>query len=135
MKQQVLNLARAFVLVLVAGSAFGQTINMRANVPFEFVVSGKTLPAGHYAFSTNPAGSFLYVQSLDSGYTTIVGSGYKAENPMRQVKLVFTKYGRTYFLHQVWGGTADTRELPKTHREAALSTDYPLTSMIVPLQR
>ena len=134
MKQQLLTLVRAFALFLVAGSAFGQTINVRANVPFDFVVSGKTLPAGDYAISTNPAGSALFVQSLQSGKITIAGAGYNAENLnlAQQSKLVFTKYGNTYFLHQVWeDGKADARELPKSHREAALSADYPLSSEVI----
>lgn len=138
MKQQVLNLVRTFALLLVAGSAFGQTINMQANVPFDFVVSGKTLPAGNYTISTNPAGSFLYLRSSQSRNTTVAGAGYKTGNVnlARQSKLVFTKYGRTYFLHQVWEDGKDSRELPKSNREAIVAADYPLSSqMIVPLVR
>jgi hypothetical protein len=134
MKQQVLTLVRTFALLLVAGSAFGQTINVRANVPFDFIVSGKTLPAGKYAIRTNQAGNMLYVQSMESGNVTVAGAGYKVGNPdiTRRSKLVFTKYGRSYFLHQVWqDGNVGARELPKSHREAALSVDYPLSSKVM----
>jgi len=139
MKQQVLTLVRAFALFMVAGSAFGQTISVKANVPFDFIVSGKTLPAGNYAIRTNNVGSFLYVQSLQSGKVTVAGAGYTVGNGnlAQQSKLVFTKYGHTYFLRQVWeGGNADARELPKSHREATVSADYPLSSkVIVPFVR
>ncbi len=35
-------------LLLVGASASAQTVNMKVNVPFNFIVNGATLPSGEY---------------------------------------------------------------------------------------
>jgi hypothetical protein len=124
MKRQLLTLVSAMALLLVAGSAFGQTISLKANVPFGFIVSGKSLPAGEYAFRYDTPRSILSVRNLDSRHTTLVlvvdngGSPRSAE----QSKLVFRQYGNLYFLSQVWqAGSNDWYELSKTRREAEVA--------------
>ena len=48
MKRQAFSLISLLSLLLVAGSAIAQTSQVRANVPFNFTVGDKTLPAGTY---------------------------------------------------------------------------------------
>ena len=38
-------------LLLATASAFAQTVALKANIPFSFIVTGKTLPAGEYTIS------------------------------------------------------------------------------------
>jgi hypothetical protein len=124
MKRQLLTLIAALALLMVAGSAFGQTINLRTTVPFDFVVPGKTLPAGEYAIRYDAAGTILSVQSIDTGYTTLikVDNGIANLQPTAKPRLVFRHYGEVYFLRQVWqGGPQDGYELSKTKHEAELA--------------
>jgi len=104
-----------FIAVLALLSALGATSFAQSarrtvvQIPFDFVVGGKTLPAGRYRVA--PIGSNAYATwevrstSRDAGaiaMTTAIGGG-SAQNESR---LVFRKEGGTYFLAEVWT-TAD----------------------------
>ena len=52
MKRQAFSLVSLLSLLLVAGSAIAQTVHVRANIPFNFAVGSKTLPAGTYDVGT-----------------------------------------------------------------------------------
>jgi hypothetical protein len=70
-----------------------------ANIPFAFVVDGKTLPAGTYNVSRVSQGSELLISSWNTGVfvipTELDSSG--AQKPV----VSFEKLGDTYFLRQV----------------------------------
>lgn len=83
-----------------AGSLQAQSHQVRANVPFDFAVGNKTLPAGHYIFFTEPNDTVV-ISNAD--YKTIIlsrteegsqGVGYMS-------RLVFDKYGDHYFLREI----------------------------------
>jgi hypothetical protein len=50
MKKQMFALL-GLSLMLATVSAYGQTVRVKANIPFNFTVTGATLPAGTYRFS------------------------------------------------------------------------------------
>ena len=133
MKRQLLTLVGVLTLVLGASSAFGQTIRVKVNVPFDFIVTGKTLPAGSYAVRFDAGRSVLSVQSVDSRETTMfLASETEKFEPAEQTKLVFRQYGNRYFLRQVWmGGNSEGIELPKTRREIEVAMDYPSRDAIL----
>ena len=100
-----------FIAVLALLSALGATSFAQSarrtvvQIPFDFVVGGKTLPAGRYRVA--PIGSSAYATwevrgtSRNAGaiaMTTSIGGG-SARNESR---LVFRKEGGTYFLAEVW---------------------------------
>src|SRR5690349_7854307 len=119
MKRQLVTLVGALALVLGSGSAFGQTIRAKINVPFDFIVTGKTLPAGEYTFRFNAGGSVLAIEGVDTRETMMFLAG-EDENMKRSetTRLVFHHYANRYFLRQVWmAGNYDGVELPKTTRE------------------
>ncbi|PYV64584.1 MAG: hypothetical protein DMG95_04010 [Acidobacteria bacterium] len=90
MKRQLLTLVGALALVLASGSAFGQTIRVKINVPFDFIVTGKTLPAGEYAFRFNAGGSVLAVEGVDTRETTMfLASENEDMKPAETTRLVF----------------------------------------------
>jgi hypothetical protein len=126
MKRQLLTLVGALALVLGSGSAFGQTIRVKINVPFDFIVTGKTLPAGEYAFRFNAGGSVLAVEGADTRETTMfLASENEDMKPAETTKLVFHHYAKRYFLRQVWmAGNYDEIELPKTRREIEVAMNY-----------
>jgi len=126
MKRQLLTLVGALALVMGSGSAFGQTIRATINVPFDFIVTGKTLPAGEYTFRFNAGGSVLAVEGVDTRKTMMFLAG-ENENmkPSETTRLVFHHYANRYFLRQVWmAGNYDGIELPKTMREIEVAMNY-----------
>jgi hypothetical protein len=128
MKRQTFSLVSLLSLLLVAGSAIAQTVHVRANIPFNFAVGSKTLPAGTYDVGTIDGrdSKMLLLQARDGNSSMIVGSN-AAENfkPADKTKLVFNQYGSRYFLSEIWmNGATRGRQLPKTSREKELAKDW-----------
>lgn len=113
---------------LVFGSAaYGQGINVRARVPFDFVVDNKVYPAGEYALQTAQASSYYLsivnedrtTQGLTRSYPCISS---KSVNPAEQTKLVFHRVGNTYFLFRLWvGGDTVGRQFSVPRRETQMA--------------
>jgi hypothetical protein len=114
--------------LLAAASAFGQQ-RIRVDIPFEFHLAGTVLPAGQYEVNVG-AHNMQSLVSLDcsecraSANATTFGIGGGAD-ALTQGRLVFNKYGETYFLSQVWSpGYSQGRALnkSKTENEIARAT-------------
>jgi len=94
----------AIALVLLAGACTGslqaQSREVRADVPFNFTVGNKQLPAGHYTFSTQP--SYTLVISNAKYQFMILSRSDDADSANEySSKLVFDKYGDHYFLREI----------------------------------
>jgi hypothetical protein len=97
-----------FLALLVAAClpSFGQA-SLRVDVPFNFVASGKSLPAGHYivwrqtSSVTNPATIWFLSDNHNTVMmSTMADSSQKAHHP----SLVFLRAGGAYSLIQIWNG-------------------------------
>ena len=136
MKKQVLRFLGVLGLLMVAGSAFAQNINVRANIPFSFKVSKDTLPAGQYEVRTiSSSGSHvLLINNREAGrgemfLTHAVTTSHAQAD---KGKLVFKRYGDQYFLSQIWLPDNETgRELPQSARERELVAGYAPTKVVV----
>jgi hypothetical protein len=93
-------------LLLAAAISFAQTKpgNLVADIPFAFVVAGRTLPPGHYII--NHLSEHLSIQ--DSQNQTVLVPTHRAQRSARDntSKMVFHRYGDTYFLEEVWVASA-----------------------------
>lgn len=118
----VVGLALATAVV----SANAQSANrVVADVPFEFSVGYKTMPAGEYMLrSITSAGDALMIQSADSRLTALRQSEATARNKDNHARLVFHRYGEHYFLAEVWNGADLTgRQLLKSQEERAIESE------------
>lgn len=105
MKKHSVGVLLALAVMLgLAAAAHGQTLDaLTANVPFDFVVHGTTLPAGLYSIdrpsSDNP--SLLRLRSEDGKSVAFVFSppGPGSDGTL---KLVFDNYEENYFLSEIW---------------------------------
>jgi hypothetical protein len=113
------------VAVLLASSVShsqtkpGDTI---ATVPFSFVVANEELPPGRYVI-TSIADGVLRIYTADSRGVAVPVHTTKGKAPESAGKLVFHRYGQTYFLSEVWTAGNDTgRELfrSKAEKETAV---------------
>lgn len=121
MKRQAVSLVILLSLLLVAGSAIAQTVHVRADIPFTFAVGDKTYPAGAYSIKTlgQRDDKVLLLRAEDGNANMAIFSN-AAENrmPADKTKLVFSRYGKQYFLAQVWlNGETRGHQLPKSNRE------------------
>jgi hypothetical protein len=118
------NLLRTSLLAVVAAAAvYGQSSEtLKFNVPFDFIVGSQTLPAGQYSVEQRYTPDAVVIGSADHKQGAIV-IGAPLQSPMTQQdrKLVFHRYGNTYFLTEVWGTGNYGRQIPKTRRERELA--------------
>ena len=120
----MLMLLVAVSLAAAVVSANAQSTAIKANIPFEFVVGDKTLPAGTYRATTlSTARDALRIQSADGKDSALRLSGPTEQNSKGQARMVFHRYGHKYFLAEVWDiGTAG-RELAKSKQERAIERE------------
>ena len=133
MKQQVLKAATMFVgiIALAFASALAANAqnprNLVVNIPFDFAIKGKTLPAGDYILSrASSADMTSLVMRRKDGKANAIVLTRTVQTPERQSesRLVFSRYGEHYFLSQVWtSGDSMGRELYKSRQERSLETE------------
>ena len=130
MKKQLLALV-GLGLLLATVSASAQTVPLKANIPFNFIVSKAELPAGEYTLQS--LGTAMLIRSMDSQITKLVLPNACASlQSSETTKLVFHRYGDRYFLAQVWAAGANRgRELPKSSRETEVAQDYPVQNVVL----
>ena len=121
------------MVLLVGVSAYAQTLNLKADVPFNFIISGATLPAGEYTIQGLGDGSAIAVRGPNPKANTIVLSQRcTSNNAAKQSKLVFHRYGDRYFLAQLWVAGSDSgRQLAKSPREMEMARDYSVQDVVL----
>jgi hypothetical protein len=105
MKTTLKNIAMKIGLCAVLGSAalFADGLNRAiANIPFDFQVRGKTMPAGKYMVSRDDLTSATRVQNLVSGQSLVVLTHPGKSSTREEPKLIFNHQGEEYALSEVW---------------------------------
>jgi len=122
------------LLMAVIGSAAlttkaQSTYGVRANVPFEFNVGDKTLPAGKITAREMSANSgVLAISNLDQSQHAIrIAHSMTISRQTDRGKLVFRKYGNRYYLAQVWIPGYDPRAFTKSKSERLLERETMLS--------
>lgn len=135
MKKQALTLTIVLSLLLVAGSAFAQTISLKADIPFKFVVNDKTMPAGQYSLASLNSldDRNLVLASADNKQHMLINANSAASlQPSQQTRLIFEKYGDRYFLSQIWvAGNDAGHALRQSKREKEVAMDYQPEQVVV----
>ena len=74
----------------------------RANVPFDFKVGTKQMPAGTYTVENRIGTDILMVRNVKTGISALALG--RRESPEKKTnKLIFRRYGRQYFLTKIVG--------------------------------
>jgi|ERR1700733_3865719 hypothetical protein len=114
--------------LMMVGDSVAQTIRVKADVPFAFIVNGSTLSAGQYTIQSfgSVDGKTLLLRNADKNENATVNSiNVESRKTASETKLVFHRYGDRYFLSEVWvAGNELGRALPASHREQELARDY-----------
>jgi hypothetical protein len=95
-------------VALAGNSAMAAT---RVNVPFNFSVAGKTLPAGGYHLVHDPSSAFVTLRSLESNdsYTWLLTPGPSEYD--KKIALRFDDLNGTHVLQSVQYGSMVTPRL------------------------
>jgi hypothetical protein len=106
-------------MAVVATKVTAQSVQrLEVNIPFQFVLSGRTLRSGKYAVEpVDPAKqNVLMLKNTDEGtrLLTLVQRVEK-ENPSEASSLVFLRREGKYYLFQIWrNGDSNGNEVPLT---------------------
>ena len=87
----------------MAGIAEAQDREIRANVPFDFVVGNKHLPSGSYQFFTSfvRSSNTILIRNAHQQIVMLSMAGDAGNFPGNVSRLVFYKYGDHYFLREI----------------------------------
>jgi hypothetical protein len=103
MKTTLRNIAMTIGLTAILGSAtlFAQT-ESKANIPFDFQITGQTLPAGQYLVKLNQANRMLVFRNTETGHSTMTLTHPYKSGTMEEPKLIFRHSGERYTLESAW---------------------------------
>jgi hypothetical protein len=127
----VLIVTLALATAIASANAQSNANKVVADVPFEFSVGYKALPAGTYSVqSIVSAGNGLLIQSTDGKMSALrLSEATPRIKEKPQARLVFHRYGERYFLAEVWNGLDNTgRQLTKSQEELAIANELMLAS-------
>ena len=131
MKKQAYTMIVLLVLVgSMAVAAQAQTVGrtqLIANIPFQFNVGTKTLPAGEYSVrQVNPDSDHgvLLLSSKDGNASAMIQVGSVIGKAQESAKLTFHRYGNKYFFAQAWiDGDNTGMQAPKSKAERAAESE------------
>lgn len=104
-------------LAAVAQATRGDVV---VDVPFAFQVGGQALPAGHYIVAPKGDAVQIFDSQTHSLFVPVHSASRAADS---ESKLVFHRYGDSYFLSEVWvQGNTIGKELFPSRSERELRT-------------
>ena len=129
MKRQLYTMIAMMILAgfVAMSSAKAQTSASRqliANIPFEFSVGDKAMPAGDYTVrQINPASDrpVLQLRSKDGSASAMVQMTSVLGETQESARLVFHRYGDRYFFARAWTtGDSEGLEVPRSRAERGM---------------
>jgi hypothetical protein len=84
----------------MAGMSFAQSYGVKANVPFDFTVANKLLPAGSYTIIRESTG-LIEIRNHDKPVAVLTVVSHDENTSSDGGKLIFHKYGNQYFLSEI----------------------------------
>ena len=103
------------------GALARSSSSLVVNIPFDFQVAGKSLPAGQYVIerSTLSSAEGLSLRNVEKRQGVyVLTASVQANDRQSASRLVFNRYKDQYFLSQFWtAGEATGRALIKSEKE------------------
>lgn len=111
------------VTLLLSGLLAAQSLTSStvvANVPFEFMVNNKMIPAGACAVKSAD-GNVLAISNFDARIAVLATSSQQGATKDDRTVMVFQRYGSQYFLSEIRiKGSDVSYRLPQSRAEAEL---------------
>jgi len=115
------------LLLVVSAGAQEPGTKIRVQIPFDFTVKGRTLPAGEYEVSRvmdEPIAILLRNRHDKHDEVVVETEPVIGRMTPKRDELIFNRYGDTYFLAEVFtAGEQTGEELYPTHKERELRSE------------
>ena len=130
----------AVLAVVLAAPVSAQTTTLKASVPFDFTIGGRTMPAGDNVLSTNGGSGVLQVWNVAKGIAPAFATINAGHGPSDGdgAFLKFNRYGGDYFLAGIWDRSAlagCSVPMSRTEREEAHSASLRKPEVVMVLAR
>jgi hypothetical protein len=124
----------ALTVLLLATAAQAQTTNVKASIPFDFVVGDHAYTAGEYTVKSiaidSAAIRFDNADESEKGIT--LSNACRSLQPATGTKLVFQRLGDNYFLYQIWTeGNSLGREFPMSKAEVKIAKNHSKPELVI----
>ncbi len=125
-----LTLLFAVAAPLQAGSILNH--EMTVTVPFEFAAADKVLPAGDYTVQLNPERGTVVLRGEGPKALMLLTIRKESRSAPQRGKLVFRRYGTSFFLSEVWSQDNSTGQtLAPSDREKEMTREKPPEQILV----
>jgi hypothetical protein len=124
----------ALTVLLLATAAQAQTTNVKASIPFDFVVGDHAYSAGDYTVkSLSQNSAAIRIDNADESEKGMtLSNACQKGQPADGTTLVFQRLGDNYFLYQVWTeGNTTGRELRMSKAQAQLAKNYSKPELVI----
>ena len=119
--------ALTLVAWLMVPATHAQSIMLKANIPFNFVVGDQQLPSGEYQVKQLQSGVVQVQGRATRSSATVLTMSTQAAQIPNVGKLVFNRYGDQYFLSKIWAPSSGTgHELRKSRLEREVAVNFAL---------
>jgi hypothetical protein len=117
-------LSLIFSLSAISVYAQSKTLISKVEIPFDFSIRDKTLPAGIYRVESIFQ-DVLLIRSEDGQEACVsLTMPVRAKEIPETGRLLFHRYEETYFLFQIWeSGSDDGRQISKSRTERSIERD------------
>jgi hypothetical protein len=124
----------ALTVLLLATAAQAQTTNVKASIPFDFVVGDHAYTAGEYTVkSMSQSSSAIRIDNADESEKGItLSDACQRLHPADGTTLVFQRLGNNYFLYQIWtDGNSLGREFRMSKTQVQLAKNYSKPELVI----
>jgi hypothetical protein len=131
-----LRIALGLVVLLSVTTASAETAG-RFQIPFQFLMGDKVLPAGDYKVTVDTANMRIQLSGWEGSASVYLTANSPNRTATDTGKLVFNKYGRILVLREMWkSGSSHGHELTtsKAEREIARQAGTSSTLEIVSIR-
>jgi hypothetical protein len=140
MTKKILDILAGLILLFAVAAPLqaGSILNheMTVTVPFEFAVGDKLLPAGDYTVQLNPERGTVVLRCEGQKPLMLLTARKESRSAPQRGKLVFQRYGTSFFLNEVWSQDNDTGQtLAPSGREKEMAREKQPQQILVLLAR
>lgn len=112
------------LIIVVPARAQMPGAPIRVSIPFDFIIRGRTLPAGPYeVMRLSDSPEVLEIRNVKDRreHSAFETDAFQANQIPKRNELVFNRYGDSYFLSEVvTAGEEVGRSMPASHAERQL---------------
>jgi hypothetical protein len=140
MTKKILDILAGLILLFAVATPLqaGSILNheMTVTVGFEFAAGDKLLPAGDYTVQLNPERGTVVLRGEGQKPLMLLTARMESRSAPQRGKLVFQRYGTSFFLNEVWNQDNSTGQtLAPSAREKEMAREKQPQQFLVVLAR